>query len=74
MIDRYTKLVLTVIAACLASLAAQHALSPTIAQTDRCGVETPCKVINVHPTGAFPNNWVPCYDLRETCFVVKMQP
>jgi hypothetical protein len=71
MVDRYTKLVLTVIAACLVTLVAQHALSPTIAQTGRCGEETPCKVVNVYPNERSPGEWIPCYEQRGTCFVVK---
>ncbi len=51
MIDRYTKIVLTIIAAALVAIVAQNGLLPAMAQSnvaysDACGTVThpPCKV------------------------------
>jgi hypothetical protein len=47
MLDRYTKFILTVIAAALVAIAVQNATRPARAQLAQCGnVQTPCYVRN----------------------------
>jgi hypothetical protein len=69
MIDRYTKLVLTVIAVALVSLVIQRALEPAVADNASCGVERPCKVANFYWDSA-GLQWKPCYAGDRACFVV----
>jgi hypothetical protein len=47
MVDRYTKFILTAIAACLVAIIVQNASREASAQLSQCGsVQTPCYVRN----------------------------
>jgi hypothetical protein len=49
MIDRYTKIVLTVIALSLTTLAIEQAAPRAYAQEQSCGLIQPCKVVWYYP-------------------------
>jgi hypothetical protein len=60
MIDRYTKLVLTVIAGALLVLAGERVLSPASAQSTDCGgLGKPCYVVVGYVDGL--NAYFPCH-------------
>jgi hypothetical protein len=68
MIDKYTKVVLTVIAVALVALVIERALEPAIAQNGMCGVQAPCKVVNYNKNES--GDLVPCFSSDRTCFAV----
>jgi len=67
MIDRYSKLVLTVIAIALVVQIAQHAILPSAAQYSAvCSPDIPCPVYTVFKDGR-NGDWHPCYQKKEAC-------
>ncbi|MCP3385208.1 MULTISPECIES: hypothetical protein [unclassified Bradyrhizobium] len=70
MTDRYTKSVLTVIAAALSIIAARQFLQTAEAQTGQCGNQAhPCATYNVYWDSSF-SEWKPCYESSRGCYVV----
>jgi hypothetical protein len=72
MTDRYTKIVLTVIAAALTCIASEQLFSKAKADST-CGVDVPCKVIAVHPS-LTTGGWTPCYKGDLPCYIVVSKP
>jgi hypothetical protein len=69
MIDRYSKVVLTVIAIALVVQIAQRAILPSAAQyaySAPCSADTPCPVYTVFKESR-NGNWHPCYQKKEAC-------
>ena len=66
--DRYTKIVLTVIAAALTWIAGQQLLSGAAADST-CGIQTPCMVVNVYRDSS-SMSWEPCYKGGRACYAV----
>ncbi len=69
MTDRYTKVVLTVIAGALVAHVLQRAFEPAIAQGGSCGIEVPCKVENYYHD--VHGRYHDCYHTSEPCFAVE---
>jgi hypothetical protein len=65
--DKYTKFILTIIAAALSTIAAQQLFRTAEAESATCGVVKPCMVFNAYKDG---NDWKPCYDTTQSCYVV----
>ena len=68
MVDRYTKIVLTVIAAALVTLTIQQGGRSASAVGESCGVTNPCYVMNVLRE---ENGWVTCEKAGRPCFTVN---
>lgn len=70
MADRYTKSVLTVIAAALCMIATQQFLRTAEAETGRCGDPShPCATYNVY-WESNSSQWIPCYGTGRSCYAV----
>jgi hypothetical protein len=69
MTDRYTKVILTVIAGALVALVFERAFEPAVAQGGSCGIEVPCKVENYYRDAR--GRYHDCYTTNEPCFVVE---
>jgi hypothetical protein len=69
--DRYTKFVLTIIAAALSTIAVQQLLRTASAEntTLTCGETRPCMVQNVYWDGN-SQKWTPCSETRRGCYNV----
>ena len=68
MTDRYTKIMLTVIAVALTTIASRQFLETAEAQTPPCGAQmNPCAVYNVYRDGY---EWKPCYKFDRGCYAV----
>lgn len=78
--DRYTKAVLTVIAAALVGILAQHAFQPAGAQPASPAVATACGGLDkpCYVTPAFYDSvlksWIACARSSSNCFVVGSRP
>ena len=73
MIDRYSKLTLTVIAAALSVIAGQQLFQTAVAQDGAaCGTTTPCMVVNAY----WDDNsyrWKRCDTGDRACYVVAVK-
>lgn len=71
MTNRYTNIVLTVIAVALSTIAAQNFLRPAEAQSGgACGTAAkPCAVFNMTYEQS-SSRWFPCYSVNYGCFYV----
>ncbi len=68
-IDRYSRFVLTVIAAALSVIATRQLLGPADAQGPSCGeIRAPCAVVNVVRDQY--DNWTPCFEADRRCYAV----
>lgn len=68
MVDRYTKVILTIIAGALLVIAGQNAMRSAAAQIDTCTLANPCAVFNVIPDG---NDAETCFESKRRCFAVS---
>lgn len=70
MTDRYTKIVLTVIAAALVALTAERLVAPAEAESKSCGaLDAPCAMVPVR-WDANRLRMVPCDLSNGPCFIV----
>jgi hypothetical protein len=69
MTDRYTKLVLTVIAAALVALTAIQLTTPAGAEIGQCLEDRPCYVVNVLWNKS-SSRWEACTGTKMPCFIV----
>jgi hypothetical protein len=68
MVDRYTKVVLTIIAGTLVAIAAQTFMSSATAQLSGCTLANPCAVFNIIPDKTNPES---CFETPRPCFAVS---
>lgn len=66
---RYTNAMLTIIAIALIVIAVQQLLSSADAQNASCGVQAPCKVVNVTYDQTV-SQWKNCFQVDWACYIV----
>ena len=70
MTNRYTNIILTVIAIALTTMAFQNLFKPAEAQATACGSrDHPCAVVNMR-FEQVSNKWLPCYEINYGCYIV----
>jgi hypothetical protein len=72
MIDRYSKIVLTVIAAALTIIAARQLFDPAMATDATCGTNSPCMTTIVY-WDDISQKWRPCEGANRACFWVGVK-
>lgn len=72
MIDRYSKTVLTIIAAALTVIAGQQLFQTATAAATTCGITTPCMSINVYWDNVF-SEWKRCSTSDRACYSVAVK-
>ena len=72
MIDRYSKIVLTTIAAALTVIAGQQVFQTATAAGTTCGITTPCMSVNVY-WDQIHSEWKRCSASDRACYYVAVK-